>query len=385
MLGLLALVSATAATASPLVGGAWPFEYDWTKFPAAWFGGNATNFESDAQLEEIGKYSLAILGWQHLITATNWTASVYEQMDQAAIIKKKFPKMPVYVYTGFGNADGYNNHTWQVMKGASDGCPDNQPCRVTPAPYTDWFLQAAKTPVYSMSACEQMGLGYSHPPTDKCWNPIWNVGNPKVRDFYIDNVIAPLAASDKIDGVFFDCFNFAYDMTNPWGRNAVNIPNCTHNTGGPGCQVLLDGAIDMAARTAKALNAGGKVPMFSNPASFVNGPKPQPIWLNETKLVEGLKGTTYQFNYECVELTFSAALQFGKPTPGSWMLTRLSVCLLPSSPPPLRVCFVSFAAGSCGRRVWSLRGSWPTCWRRASSASAWGSTSTTSTRTRATH
>ena len=177
-----------------------------------------------------------------------------------------------------------------------------------------------------MSACEQMGLGYSHPPTDKvrlvprhaifidytmfitnsttvsvclqCWNPIWNVANPDVRDFYIDKVIAPLASSDQIDGVFFDCFNFAYDMPNPWGRNAVNIPNCTHDKGGPGCDALLEGAVDMAVRTAKALNKGGKVPMFSNPASFINGPKPAPIWLNESKLVEGLQGTTWQLNYE---------------------------------------------------------------------------------------
>jgi hypothetical protein len=56
-----------------------------------------------------------------------------------------------------------------------------------------------------------------------------------VRDFYVDKVIAPLAASKDIDGVFFDCFNFAYDMPNPWNRNAVNIPNCTHGAGGAGC------------------------------------------------------------------------------------------------------------------------------------------------------
>lgn len=111
-------------------------------------------------------------------------------------------------------------------------------------------------------------------------------------------MIAPLASSDQIDGVFFDCFNFAYDMPNPWNRNAVNIPNCTHGKGGAGCNALLEGAVDMAVRTAKALNEGGKVPMFSNPASFVNGPKPAPIWLNESTLVEGLQGTTWQLNYE---------------------------------------------------------------------------------------
>ena len=94
----------------------WPFEYDWSKFPAAWFGGNATDFESEAQLAEIGKYSLAILGWQHLIFKTNWTASVYVQIEQAAIIKARFPALPVYVYTGFGNADFYNNKTWTIAE-----------------------------------------------------------------------------------------------------------------------------------------------------------------------------------------------------------------------------------------------------------------------------
>ena len=47
---------------------------------AAWFGANNTNFESEQELEAIGKYSLAIFGWQALITATNWTASIYAQL-----------------------------------------------------------------------------------------------------------------------------------------------------------------------------------------------------------------------------------------------------------------------------------------------------------------
>ena len=65
----------------PATLGAFPFPYDWSKFPAAWFGANATHFESTAQLDFIGKFSLAIFGWQHLITATNWTASVYSQAN----------------------------------------------------------------------------------------------------------------------------------------------------------------------------------------------------------------------------------------------------------------------------------------------------------------
>ena len=64
-----------------------------------------------------------------------------------------------------------------VMEPTFAGCSNGQPCRVTPEPYTDWFLQTDKTPVYSMSACEQMGLGYSNPGTDKCANLIWNVSS----------------------------------------------------------------------------------------------------------------------------------------------------------------------------------------------------------------
>lgn len=285
-----------AALASAL-----PFPYSWTAAPAAWFGGNATNFENATQLDAIGQFSLAIFGWQHLITATNWTASAYAQLSQAAILKARQPELPVFVYAGFGNANGYNAATWEIIKSASDGCPGHQPCRQVAAPYTDWFLETDSAPVYSMSACEQMGLGYSNPPTDKCWNPIWNVANESMRDFFIEHVIAPLVAAPPgiIDGVFFDCFNFAYQLPTPWGRRATNIPNCTAGAGGSGCEALLEGSIDLARRIAVALNAAGKVPIFSNPASFVNPHGAHaPFWLDEARLLDGLAGTNFMINYE---------------------------------------------------------------------------------------
>jgi len=273
-----------------------PFAYNWSRFPAAWFGANSTNWESDEELQAIGKYSMAIFGWQTLITATSWTASVYAQLTQAAIVKAKHPTLPVFVYTGFGNADGYNAATWDLIKGASDGCRGHQPCRKVPEPYTDWFLETETVPVYSMSACEQMGLGYSNPPTDRCWNPIWNVANASALDFFIERIIRPLADAPMIDGVFFDCFNFAYQLPTPWNRRAVNVANCT-TAGGDGCEALLAGTIDLARRIAVALNSAGKVPIFSNPASFENHDK-APIWLDEARLLAGLNGTTFMFNYE---------------------------------------------------------------------------------------
>mmetsp|Transcript_23666 Transcript_23666/g.54190 ORF Transcript_23666/g.54190 Transcript_23666/m.54190 type:complete len:414 (+) Transcript_23666:3-1244(+) len=287
---MMALLFLPAALTSSL-----PFPYNWSQFPAAWFGANDSSWEGRAQISALSQYSMAIFGWQALISATNWTASVYAQLAQAAVVKAEHPELPVFVYTGFGNANGYNAATWPLIKGASDGCPGHQPCRKVPEPYTDWFLETESVPVYSMSACEQMGMGYSNPPTDRCWNPIWNVANSSMRDYFIEHIIQPLAAAPMIDGVFFDCFNYAYSLPTPWNRRAVNVPNCTP-AGGAGCEALLEGTIALARRVALALNARGKVPIFSNPASFTRSG--EAIWLDEARLVAGLAGTQYLFNYE---------------------------------------------------------------------------------------
>ena len=53
--------------------------------------------QDQAQLDAIGKYSMAILGWQHLDNMLDWTAVVYTQLTQAAIIKKNHPDLPVSV------------------------------------------------------------------------------------------------------------------------------------------------------------------------------------------------------------------------------------------------------------------------------------------------
>ena len=47
--------------------------YDWDKFPAFWFGANASGFENSAQLKLIGKYSLVLFGWQHMQLACNYS------------------------------------------------------------------------------------------------------------------------------------------------------------------------------------------------------------------------------------------------------------------------------------------------------------------------
>lgn len=119
MLCQLTETAAAPISTAPMTlaaGSSFPFPYNWSKFPTAWFAANATNWEDEAQLDEIGKYSMAILGWQHLDTNTDWTAVVYTQLTQAAIIKARHPDIPVFVYCGYGFAFGLNAGTFPVMQ-----------------------------------------------------------------------------------------------------------------------------------------------------------------------------------------------------------------------------------------------------------------------------
>ena len=173
--------------------------YNASRFPTAWFGANATNWEDESQLEAIGKYSMAILGWQHLDTVVDWTAVVYAQMEQAAIIKSRHPDLPVFVYCGYGFAFGLNAGTWPPMKSVMND-PQNSPFR-------NWFLQSEHGPVFTHTNCQQ---GHTSPGAtgNRCVGFFWNMANASARTYFVDKLVAPLAASEVIDGVFFDAFNY---------------------------------------------------------------------------------------------------------------------------------------------------------------------------------
>lgn len=270
------LLIALALPASPTA--AWPWPYDWTRFPAAWFGANATQWESPEQIAAIGRYALAILGWQHLAAEDNMTAVIGPQLTQAAILKDAHPTLPVFVYTSFGWAFGMNAAVWPLM--------------ADPA-YKDFFLQSTGGSFeYSRTNCYQMHTSDKH-----CVGYFWNFANATARDYFVSHVVAPLALSPSIDGVFFDAFNYAYDIpeVKPWGKPVLNVPNCSTPAapGAPpgwgGCEALLNGTLDVARRSAALLNARGMVPIYANPGSFARPAKAH-IWMDEARLVRALDG-----------------------------------------------------------------------------------------------
>ena len=130
------------AFADPPASAPWPWPYNWSRFPAAWFGANATTWESPEQIATIGQYAMAILGWQHLGLNDNMTAVVYPQNTQMGIIKDAHPSLPVFVYTSFGWAFGMNAAVWPLMS-------DPQ--------YKDFFLQSTGgTFEFSRTNCYQV-------------------------------------------------------------------------------------------------------------------------------------------------------------------------------------------------------------------------------------
>ena len=57
-IALPAMAVSAAPAAAPPAANPFPFPYNWSKFPAAWFAANATNWEDQAQIAAIGKYSM---------------------------------------------------------------------------------------------------------------------------------------------------------------------------------------------------------------------------------------------------------------------------------------------------------------------------------------
>ena len=155
--------------------------------------------------------------------------------------------------------------------------------------YKDFFLQAADGPEFTHTDCQQMG---ENPPNCVGW--FWNFGNASARDYFVDHLVGPLAAAGTIDGVFFDAVNYGYDIpeTRPWGRAVVSVPDCDGRLNVSGCDALVAGTIDVAARASTLLNALQDT-MYATPVYYSNFYN-RTIVLDEQRLVTALDGIVAQ-------------------------------------------------------------------------------------------
>ena len=88
---------APAPKPTPVNRSAPSWDYDWGRFPAFWFGANASGFENPAQMELLGNYSLVLFGWQHMQLATGCHHLLAAQIEQARRVKERYPALPTFV------------------------------------------------------------------------------------------------------------------------------------------------------------------------------------------------------------------------------------------------------------------------------------------------
>lgn len=74
----------------------WKYSYD--SFPAAWFGANSTGWETESQLEQLGRYHLVAFGFFDLLTKNNYTHEGAALIEQSRIVKQRHPNVTVGIY-----------------------------------------------------------------------------------------------------------------------------------------------------------------------------------------------------------------------------------------------------------------------------------------------
>lgn len=201
-----------------------PVEDYWSSFPCAWFGANMYGTENRSQVEEIGRYKLVVLGWQHEIWSSNFTRLGPTQAAQLRALKAAHPSIPVFSYLSAAWAPPM----WDAI---ADLVHDPS-VRTKGGEVYDYFLQSTGQlssgnttgpgPLFSDTFCGQV---FAKPLEQNCRALYWNFAHENMGKYLAQNVTAPLALLG-VDGVFFDGIDFTlhefeqYTITNVPGTPA---------------------------------------------------------------------------------------------------------------------------------------------------------------------
>jgi hypothetical protein len=208
-------------------------------FPAMFFGAqNGTNttldpLEPDSNLAWITKHQLAGYGWQHAVGRMREEDSLHQVAKQTkAYAARAGREVVTFVYR-------------------DAQCADPEYALVAPligdASKAHWFLRQNGT------VCARAG---QFPGAQQ-----FNFSVAAVRDFFVGTLVAEVAAEDGVDVVFFDETDWSFHNY-PW-RNFANCPGFDPFPTEAAWAAYREAKADVLARTVLALNAAGKVPLFS--------------------------------------------------------------------------------------------------------------------------
>ena len=239
-----------AARHRPMPGGNW--SYDWSRFPAAWFGNNVTGFENERQLESFGRYSLIMFGWQAMQGPTNYSHTLRAQVEQARRVKQRYPTMPTVVYVpGDGAQPMYDAdlplfEDFERYKGFFY-------LNATGGPLKRSWKCAINT-THSGSAAGVRGPG--------CELLHWNFYNASAREYYLEVALKAIAVgldpgNEAFDGIFFDA-----------AMGFMRTAACPKGAANPECRNVTKAATDaigteVLRRTVENMGKWGKYPIFN--------------------------------------------------------------------------------------------------------------------------
>lgn len=166
-------------TASRSINAVFKSDDESVPFPSFWFGQNAASMDSATELALVGKFSLAIYGWDHAVNVVPKGRQEGEKLsEQCKQLKATGSKAHCAVYRQ--GWLGMANYDEQRAVLASNASATN-----------DWWIK------------DNGGVPQGHHDSgvDMLF---WNFANKSAAEYYQQKVIQPLTEDPNIDGVFFD-------------------------------------------------------------------------------------------------------------------------------------------------------------------------------------
>ena len=239
----------------------------WDRFPALWFGANATppGFENAAQAAGDARYPVAIFGHQagHGECAvhggcgcrsnTQWheerTLAKNAAIVKAAAGEGRAPprvfvyRHPVVTQSWYGLVDAVQ------CNGPASRPADDGPCALNPA-YEGFWLRCPE---------QDGGAGAVLEHSQHYCGQLWyDFRNASAADYFINTIMAEVAAEPDVDGVFFDTFDrFLTD-----NRACDTAQHCAALTPAVYSE-LFAATVAVLRRSAALLRAHGKLAMVS--------------------------------------------------------------------------------------------------------------------------
>jgi hypothetical protein len=258
------------------------FEHSWDTLPVFWFSANESALEGPAGQALMAKFPIAILAWQTDVKGDPaWRHSEEKMRRQAAELKRSAPHTSVLAYIQGQLVEPWYDSQWKLMP---------PPCgNDTGGIYSDYFLMDNHTGVSrpaewpspnKAEGCEWM-YNYAH-------------SQKKVREYFLNEVVLPVASIDNMFGVWFDSSDFLpcthmgpYSM--PGFNNMTISPRDM-----PARERLFNGTVAWKKAVATALNARGQIPIYSSLNKWNQSGCPY----NEEHVAKELAGLSHGRFYE---------------------------------------------------------------------------------------